>query len=1122
MVKSLRGRQKRSESSREEGSEFNLRPSSAGDATCKGYYRWPHVQDDMVVFTSEDDLWTVPLTGGIARRLTSGLGRASRPAISPDGKWVAFSGRDEGHTEVYVMSVAGGTPQRLTWTDTECRVLGWTRDQKIVFASAMEQPFLKLTHLWTLDPSGGALPERIEVGPTVAISWESDSGRGGVVIGRSEHREPSAWKRYRGGTAGDIWIDKQGRGDFSRLVKLDGNVGSPMWIRGRIWFMSDHEGVGNLYSCLPSGKDVRRHTHHEEFYIRHLATDGQTIVYSCGADIWRFNPETEEHARIDIDYRSPRMHRARRFVDGTEWLESFDPHPAGHSVATVVRGKALALSNFDGPVIQVGARDGSRMRLLRWANDGKLLIALNDFSGEEQLVVFECKDLSHDPQKLRTVDLSQIGMVIDIQAAPGSSNVALSTAKGELAVVDVTTGKLKVVASGRGGHIYGTSWSSDGSWLAFGFAVTSRLVQIRVWDQATGKVHEVSDPVSSDAWPVFDPEGRWLWFISYRFFDPVYDKLRFGLGFPRGARPCAISLRKEVPSPLIGTGRLIVDDQSDSSKTSKDASTIPAKRKSASKVEAKPVKKVAIDFEGIKDRITVLPVDDGNWEKIAATKDRVYFVGQPIEGSLGNDFRDASTPTRGVLTVWDIAQQKSETWLDGLSTYKLSADGSSIWCRMRRELRVFKADSKPDPAKGRTDRERGNVNLARARVSVDPGSEWLQMYRESWRLQRDFFWDMQMSEIPWDKVYDRYLPLVGRLGSRAEFGDLVWEMQGELGTSHAYEMGGDYKSEPRWWVGMLGARLQPVRDGWEIQDIVRGDPWQLDATSPLLRPGLDVRKGDVITSIDGVRLTPGIVPQQLLVNRAGLETMIGVKRGKSSERVVSIKPLWQESNARRRDYVEHNRRYVHEKSGGRLGYVHVPNMGPLGYSEFWRYYQHEVTREGLVIDVRFNGGGHVSQFLLTQLMQKRLAVSVPRHFEQSNYPEDAPAGPMVALTNEYAGSDGDIFSHAFKMLKLGPLIGKRTWGGVIGIWPRHRLVDGGLTTQPEFSFWFNDVGWNVENYGTDPDIEVEMRPQDWVAGSDPQLDRAIAEGLKLVKAHKSPRPDMKSLPSRAVPRLAKR
>jgi tricorn protease len=436
---------------------------------------------------------------------------------------------------------------------------------------------------------------------------------------------------------------------------------------------------------------------------------------------------------------------------------------------------------------------------------------------------------------------------------------------------------------------------------------------------------------------------------------------------------------------------------------------------------------------------------------------------------------------------------------------------------LSQSVKASDLSSKDDPG-----RESGWIDLERLRVEVVPGEEWRQMFRETWRLQRDQFWTPDMKGVDWKGVLARYLPLVDRVATRSEFSDLVWEMQGELGTSHCYELGGDYRPTPGWHQGFLGVDLaQDARRGtWRIARIPRGDSWTKEAFSPLAAPGLGVAVGDEIVEVAGEPVGRERSPYECLVHRSGRPVVLTLRsraRGKTTasagrKRHVTVRTLASEQALRYRDWVEGNRAWIHEKSRGRIGYVHVPDMGPRGYSEFHRYYATEVDHDGLVVDVRFNGGGHVSQILLEKLLRRRIAYDSNRWQSPFPYPDDAPMGPMVALTNEYAGSDGDIFCHAFKLYRLGPLIGKRTWGGVVGIWPRHALVDGTITTQPEFSSWFEDVGFAVENYGTDPDIEVEIRPQDHAAGEDPQLEKALAEVEKIVRRVKPRVPDFEDVP----------
>ena len=495
-------------------------------------------------------------------------------------------------------------------------------------------------------------------------------------------------------------------------------------------------------------------------------------------------------------------------------------------------------------------------------------------------------------------------------------------------------------------------------------------------------------------------------------------------------------------------------------------------------------------------------------------------------GALGSSWRDSPSKPTGLLQAFDYAKAKIEKVMDGISSFTVSQDGKVVGIRVGKKFRVVAATFKEDaPGPDEVSRETGWLDMGRLRVEVDPASEWLQMAREAWRLQRDQFWNPEMSDVDWEAVYVRYAPLIDRVGSRSEFSDFMWEMQGELGTSHAYELGGDYRPTPRYFQGFLGADLEfdTSLGRWRIGTIPTGDAWDPDAVSPLLAPSVDIVEGDQLLGVDGRTVDASVSPAERLTDRAGRAVELTVKRGRRKPRRVAVRALRSESALRYRDWVETNRAVVHQATNGKAGYVHIPDMGARGYSEFHRYFPLEVIRQGLVVDVRFNGGGNVSQLLIQKLLRRRIGYDMTRHSDSFDpYPADSPLGPMVALTNEYAGSDGDIFSHAFKRYELGPLIGTRTWGGVIGIFLRHALVDGTITTQPEFSYWFEDVGWGVENYGTDPDIVVEMTPQDYRAGRDPQLERGITEVMNQIEALDVSFPDVKTRPTRKIPKLPPR
>ena len=542
------------------------------------------------------------------------------------------------------------------------------------------------------------------------------------------------------------------------------------------------------------------------------------------------------------------------------------------------------------------------------------------------------------------------------------------------------------------------------------------------------------------------------------------------------------------------------------------------------KDEEKEEDHIEIDLDGIQDRILAFPVDDGVYEQIRGIEGKVLFSWWPIEGSLNQRRPPGSTPhANGVLDAYDFGDQKLETLVDGITAFEVSMDAKTLIYRMGNRLRLLHAGDKPDNKHGSApSRQSGWLDLDRPRLAVLPGAEWAQMYRHAWRLQRDQFWSEDMQDVDWQRVYRRYWPLVDRVATRAEFSDLMWEMQGELGTSHAYEFGGDYKPEPSYDQGFLAADCvyDDQADGYRIAHIVRGDPWEEDGDSPLREPGLNIAEGDVLLSVAGHRLSKELTPQQALVNCAGDEVLLSIAgQNGDKPRTVTVKTLKSERSARYREWVEANRLRVHEATGGRVGYLHIPDMGPRGYAEFHRAFLAEVVHPGLIVDVRYNGGGHVSQLLLEKLARRRIGYDVQRWGRPSAYPSYAVLGPMVAITNERAGSDGDIFCHAFKLMKLGPLVGKRTWGGVIGISPRDPLIDGGITTQPEYSFWFEDVGWGVENYGTDPDIEVEITPEDWVAGRDPQLERSLAEVLRLLEENPPKMPDFDGRPRKPLPVL---
>ncbi|MCG8353917.1 MAG: PDZ domain-containing protein [Chloroflexales bacterium] len=1091
-----------------------------------GYYRFPTIHHNTVVFVCEDDLWTVPTAGGIAHRLTSNLGQIVWPAFSPDGTQLAFTGNDEGYPEVYVIPAAGGPARRLTYLGATSLVAGWSRDgQSVIFASTTAQPFNGRYKLYTVDRAGGE-PQLLPTGPATSISYGPD---GGAVIARNT-TDLARWKRYRGGLTGDIWVDPLGDGEWRRLITLPGNLAMPRWVGARIYFVSDHEGIGNLYSCLPTGEDLQRHTHHDKYYVRHPSSNAQHIVYYAGADLYLFDPETNQSRMIDIEFHSPQVQRQRKFVNTVRYLQSYDLHPQGRSVAITARGKAFTMSNWEGAVLSHGDEGSARCRLATWLHDGKRLVLVSDVSGEEALEIHHTAS-STPAERLEGLD---IGRPLNLIASPKQDLVALSNQRHELILVDLATKTMRVLDHSRYANIHGLAWSPDGRWIAYGFSNTQQTSVIKLCQIESGETWAATKPVLFDMNPSFDPEGKYLYFLSARDFDPVFDSMHFDLNFPRSIRPYLITLRADLASPFIPTPPTPDTPQSDAPSQEKP-DTLPESTTErhqdqaegateTSKPESERNKPIQIDREGISDRIVAFPVAIGLYRQIRGIKGKALFSSYPIEGRLHDPAIPSGAPAaRGILEVYDFAERSRETLIEHITSFDLSLDAQTLIYRSGYHLRVLKAGEKPSEHRGYS-RKSGWLDLDRVRIAVLPPQEWEQMYREAWRLQRDHFWTSDMSGIDWHAVYERYLPLLQRVASRSEFSDLMWEMQGELGTSHAYEMGGDYRRAPDYEQGFLGAdlRYDPESESYVVTHVVRGDGWDQYASSPLSRPGVNVKPGDRLVAINQRRISRTLSPQELLLNQADTGVLLTFAADGAEERTVTVRTLANEMPARYREWVETNRERVHAATNGRIGYVHIPDMSPRGYAEFHRGYLAEVAREGLIVDVRFNGGGFVSQLILEKLSRQRLGYDVSRWSEPVPYPQESVMGPIVALTNERAGSDGDIFCHTFKLMNLGPLIGKRTWGGVIGINPLDTLMDGGMTTQPEFSFWFNDVSWQVENYGTDPTIEVDIRPQDDVAGDDPQLERAIAEALHLLAENPPQLPDFSQRPRLGLPTLPKR
>ncbi|GAC1396637.1 MAG: S41 family peptidase [Vulcanimicrobiaceae bacterium] len=1090
-----------------------VRPAKLREMDQPGYCRFAAIHGDTLVFICEDDLWTVSRAGGIARRLTTSSADVASPRFSPDGALLAFVAREEGNPEVYVMAAGGGVARRLTHLGSDTvTISGWSADgAEIFFCTDAGSPFARETHAFAVARAGG-VARPLRLGHATAIARHAD---GRFVLGRN-NADPARWKRYRGGTAGDLWIDATGSGTFARLVTLPGNPVWPMWVGDRVAFLSDHEGIGNIYSVLPDGTDLRRHTHETEYYVRHPSTDGTTIAYTAGAAVALLDFATDRIERPAIETPSPAPQLARRFVDIDEGLEHFAPSPDGTALALVSRGRAFTMSLWEEAVSTHGAGSAIRYRAPEWLCDGKRFVCVSDEGGAERL---EVREVAGECAPLNIVT-ADIGRVVELAVSPVADVVAIANHRHELVIVDLEDGRARTIDTSAASQMHDLAFSPDGRWLAYscavapdaGSAANPDTAILRIAKVKSGAVRDVTPLLRVDRSPAWDPEGKYLYFISTRDFNPVYDALQFDLSFPQASRPFVITLRPDVPNPFVPKPSPVHKDRKDDGND--DAGD--------DRKNGKPAK-IEIDFDGIGGRILGFPVDEGKYDQLVASRGRVLFTQFPLrgikpEGATWND--DDET---GTLLAYDFDQQRVAPLAHDVGDIRLATDHRTLVYTSRDRMRVIDAqgelpeDGGEEPkASAETTRRTGWLDLSRASVLVEPLAEWTQMYHEAWRMQREQFWDEAMSGIDWDLVRARYAKLLPLARTRAEISDIMWEMLGELGTSHAYEIGGDHRHPSHYRRGFLGADFAPIDGGYRIETIYRGDSWNRESDSPLAEPGLAIAEGDTLVAIGGRDLRGGVTPDELLVNTADRDVALTISSKKGDRRRVVVHALRDERMLRYRAWVEANRRSVHDATGGKVGYLHIPDMGPWGFSEFHRGYLSEFNRDGLIVDVRYNRGGHVSPLLIEKLARKRVGYDVSRYGPPMPYPPESVGGPIVALTNQFAGSDGDIFSHVFKLYKLGPLVGKRTWGGVIGINPYHRLVDGTITTQPEFSFWFTDVGYKVENYGTDPDYDVDIAPHDDRSGLDPQMSKAL-DLLRGLLASTDGRPQFEPKPRLPLP-----
>ncbi|OIJ90915.1 S41 family peptidase [Streptomyces colonosanans] len=1056
----------------------------------RAYLRFPHLHGELVAFTAEDDVWVAPLDGGRAWRVSADNVPVNHPRISQDGTTVAWTSTRDGAPEVYTAPIDGGPAKRLThWGSSRTQVRGWTPEGHVLALSTVGQASLRRTWAHAVPLDGGPATS-LPYGPVGAVAYGP-----GTVLLSAVGREAALWKRYRGGTVGKLWIDRTGEGEFVRLHEgLDGNIEYPAWVGERVAFLSDHEGVGALYSSLADGSDLRRHTPLETgFYARHASTDGTRVVYASAGELWLLGDlDGAEPRRLDIRLGGQRVDLQPYPVDASRSFGAASPDRTGRGSAICVRGAVHWVTHRSGPARALAAELGVRTRLPRtFRVDGEeWVVWVTDAEGDDALEFAPATGLAPGATP-RRLAAGRLGRVLGLAVAPDGSCVAVAAHDGRVLLVERDSGEVREVDRSEDGEAGGLVFAPDSAWLAWSHPGPGPLRQLKLASTADLSVTEATPLRFRDYAPAFTLDGKHLAFLSDRSFDPVYDEHVFDLAFVGSSRPHLITLAATTPSPFGPQrhGRPFEAPEKDETPDSEGAPT------------------TRIDLEGLADRIVPFPVEAARYSGLRAAKDGVLWLRHPVQGVLGASRATPDDPDpKTELERYDLVQQRIQHLASDADAFAVSGDGKRVLLWTDGRLKVHPSDrSSSNDDDGDTNL---TIDLSRIRQTVDPAAEWRQMYDETGRLMRDNFWRPDLGGADWEGVLDRYRPVLERLATHDDLVDLLWEVQGELGTSHAYVMPDGYGLGSDRRQGLLGADISRQADGsWRIDRVLPSETSDPDARAPLAAPGVAVRAGDAIVAVGGHPVDPVTGPGPLLVGTAGKPVELTISpAGGGDPRYAVVVPIADEEPLRYHAWVAERRAYVHEKSGGRLGYLHVPDMVGAGWAQLHRDLRVEVAREGLVVDVRENRGGHTSQLVVEKLARRIVGWDLPRGQRPSSYPEDAPRGPVVAVANEFSGSDGDIVNAAIKALGIGPVVGTRTWGGVIGIDSKYRLVDGTLVTQPKYATWLEGYGWGMENHGVDPDVEVVQAPQDYAAGRDTQLDEAVRMALAALEDRPAKRP----------------
>ncbi len=1077
---------------------------TAADAQTK-LLRFPDVHGDQVVFTYGGDLWLAPVSGGTAARLTAHPGLELFAKFSPDGQWIAFTGQYDGDEQVYVVSAAGGEPRLLTYYPAagplpprwgyDNQVYGWTPDGSAVLFRSMRDGWdLGDTQLFTVPVSGG-LPTALPMPESGAGDFSPD---GSKVVYTPLVRDFRHWKRYQGGWAQELYIFDLATYETVRVTDHPRADRDPMWIGDTIYFTSDRGGHNSLYAYDVAAGDISTAlTDHTPWDVRWPSADPATgrIVYELDGELRIFDTATRKSTAISIRVPDDGVSRRPSRVSASNLIEDFDLSPKGERAVFAARGDIFSAPIEHGPTRNLTRTPGAHDRQPAWSPDGKTIAFVSDADGEEEIWLV-AQDGKTSPRQLTDGNAARFS---NLGWSPDSKSIAFIDQSQRLFVADAETGDLTEIADDPQAFGLSYEWSPRGGFLAYSLLSPNQFRSIYIWSRAEGRSRAVTGEMWNEYSPTWDPKGNYLFFISDREFHPQIGSYEFNYVLDRESYLYAIALRKDVEHPFpprsdeAGEEDDADDEKGNGGDSEGAGKSSKGKKGGKKKDEEKGAGKdgkgqdreepLKIDWDGLGGRVARVPVDADNYGGIVALDGHLlYFQGNaPYYGR--------SSDQQAALKIFDMEKREEKILVSGLTGVALSQDRKKLLIAQQNNYRLV--DAKPGGGDNGKSVSTGGLQLDRI-----PREEWRQIFDEVWRRFRDFFYAENMHGYDWEELRERYRPLLEHVAHRSDLNYVMSEMIAELNVSHAYVAGGDWEAPERPRAALLGARFELDAEAgrYKISHIYAGDNAEDAYRSPLTEIGVGAEVGDYVLRIDGHKLAADDNPFRLLrhAGRGPVELVLGKTPDPEAARTVLVNPIRGEDNLIYLQWIERSRRWVDERSDGRIGYLHLPNMGAAGIREWIKWYYGQVRKEGLIVDVRNNGGGNVSQMIIERLVRPLLMLDYERNVDLPEvYPNVVFTGKLVCLLDEDTASDGDQFAYVFREAGLGKLVGKRSWGGVVGIYGRGRLIDGGTVSVPEAGSAGVDGQWVIEGHGVDPDIVVENLPAEVLAGRDPQLEKAL-------------------------------